>query len=148
MKLAPALQAARGDANGGFLMKKLAGVDVLLVEDNVDSARLGRIVLNRDGANVTVVASGKDAIEALTRQKFDVVLMDWVLPDTDGCSVTRQLRRDGYKGKIIMVSGHAMPEHLEAAHVSGTDGYIIKPFSPARLTTHIWSLISGCLDSD
>jgi CheY-like chemotaxis protein len=104
---------------------------VLLAEDNPVNQELTKRTLSRRGHEVTVVENGKLAIEALEKQKFDVVLMDVQMPEMDGLEATDAIRRKetstGQHVPIIAMTAHAMKGDRERCLAAGMDAYISKP---------------------
>jgi CheY-like chemotaxis protein len=116
----------------------LRGCRVLLVEDGPDNQRLISYVLEKAGAEVTVVESGERAITAIlaarsTETPFHVVLMDMQMPVMDGYTATRRLRREGYTGPIVALTAHAMTSDRERCLACGCDEYISKPINRCLL---------------
>src|SRR4030065_516478 len=84
---------------------------VLLAEDNATNQKLALRILARIGYRADVAANGLEAIEALNRQGYDVVLMDVQMPELDGLETTRRLRRelpDARQPHVIAMTANAM----------------------------------------
>ena len=110
----------------------MAGISILLAEDNRTNRRLIQVILESAGATVTEVDNGQSAYEkALSAWRegnpFDVVLMDIQMPILDGLSATRKLRDEGYDGKVIALTAHAMESDKGRCLSAGCDGYCTKP---------------------
>ncbi len=112
-------------------------LDVLVAEDNSVNQRLARHVLERFGHQVTIVKNGREAVEAIEANDFDLVLMDVQMPEMDGLTATREIRkRESETGKrvpIIAVTAHAMDGDRDRFLDAGMDDYISKPISRERL---------------
>jgi len=108
---------------------------LLIVEDTLSNRTLIRQVLEKFGAEVICVESGRKAIEVLRQTSVDAVLMDVQLPVMDGFEVTRRIRRDLGRRElpILGVSASAHPSRIEEARESGMDDFITKPFSADEL---------------
>ncbi|HVU02039.1 MAG TPA: response regulator [Polyangiaceae bacterium] len=125
------------DRSAVFGTLKLAGAPRLLVaEDNPINQAVMMEVLHELGCDALVVDNGKQALDAILREDFPLVLMDCQMPELDGYEATRQLRRmGGPKSKIpvIAVTAHAVVGERERALMAGMSDYIAKPVSPTAL---------------
>jgi signal transduction histidine kinase/CHASE1-domain containing sensor protein/putative methionine-R-sulfoxide reductase with GAF domain/ActR/RegA family two-component response regulator len=118
---------------------------ILVAEDNSVNQRLVARMLEKRGDSVVVVDTGKDALEALARQPFDVVLMDVQMPVMDGFEATGLIRR-GEQGSgahlpIIAMTAHAMKGDQERCLAAGMDAYVSKPLRMADLYAVIHRLL-------
>jgi DNA-binding response OmpR family regulator len=109
-------------------------VDVLLVDDDVRLAAALVTQLRRLGHTVTHVTTGA---EALAARRPDIVLLDIGLPDRDGLSVCRALRRNGSDVGIIMLTARGEEHDRVAGLRGGADDYLVKPFSLAELAARV-----------
>ena len=110
---------------------------LLLAEDNAVNQRLAVRILEKRGHGLTVVGTGKDALCALERESFDVVLMDVQMPRVDGFEATGIIRewekKTGKHQYIIAMTAHAMTGDRERCLAAGMDAYISKPLDAKRL---------------
>jgi two-component system sensor histidine kinase/response regulator len=110
---------------------------VLLAEDNLVNQQVAVGLLTRRGHRVTVVANGREAIEALGREPFDVVLMDLQMPVMGGIDATIRLRENeqgsGRRLPVIAMTAHAMRGDRERCLDAGMDGYLSKPIDKEAL---------------
>jgi two-component system, sensor histidine kinase and response regulator len=110
---------------------------VLLAEDNPVNQRLAVRLLEKRGHRVTVAGNGREALEALERESFDLVFMDVQMPEMDGMEATAAIR-DKEKGTgqhqpIIALTAHAMTGDREKCLAGGMDGYLTKPIRSQQL---------------
>jgi PAS domain S-box-containing protein len=110
-------------------------LDVLLVEDQVVNQMLATALLRRWGHRVTLAENGALALERLQAKRFDVVLMDMMMPVMDGLEATRRWRalESAPRTPIIAMTANAMQSDRDRCIEAGMDDYISKPFEPAAL---------------
>ncbi len=119
---------------------------VLLVEDNAVNQRLALALLKRRGAVVTIAQNGREAIEAWSTSRFDVVLMDVQMPEMDGFDATRIIRareRGGEHVPIIALTARAMTGDRERCLAAGMDDYVTKPLRAQVLMEAIDRLVGA-----
>lgn len=111
-------------------------LEVLLVEDHVINQKLAMALIGRWGHHVTVADNGQIALELLTQHRFDVVLMDMMMPVMDGLEATQRIRAgelDGQHVPIVAMTANAMLGDRERCLQAGMDDYISKPIELAEL---------------
>jgi PAS domain S-box-containing protein len=117
---------------------------VLLAEDNVVNQRVMVGILSRQGHTVVLAGNGKEALAALDREPFDLVLMDVQMPEMDGLEATGVFRRreqgTGHRLPILALTAHAMKGDRERCLASGMDGYLTKPIQNQELLRAIADL--------
>jgi CheY-like chemotaxis protein len=110
---------------------------VLLAEDNHVNQRLGMRLLENRGHEVTLASNGREAIEALKKASYDLVLMDVQMPEMDGIEATLAIRAyeagAGIRQHIVALTAHAMKGDERRCYEAGMDGYLSKPIRPAEL---------------
>ncbi|MBC7531208.1 MAG: response regulator [Oligoflexus sp.] len=112
---------------------KLQGFKVLVVEDGEDNRLIISRLLKKAGALVECVENGEEAIRAVGRQSYDVILMDIQLPQMDGYEVTTKLRKQGCKTAIVALTAHTLIEDRVKAQRAGFDAFLSKPIDWAKL---------------
>ncbi|MGA2183783.1 MAG: response regulator [Bryobacteraceae bacterium] len=122
---------------------------ILLAEDNLVNQKVAARMMERRGFVVTVVANGREAIEASERQCFDLILMDVQMPELDGLEATRRIReRERITGEhipILALTAHAMQSDRERCFTAGMDGYLSKPFQADDLAQAVDSARMGAV---
>lgn len=120
------------------------GTRVLIVEDSVVNAKLVAYVLGARGCVVEVAASAREARVILEGFAPEVVLMDLQLPEEDGLTFTRALRRDPATRDvaIVAVTAYAMKGDAERALAAGCDGYITKPIDTRTFVDELSELLA------
>ncbi len=112
-------------------------LEILLAEDNAVNQRLAMGVLQRRGHRVTTVGNGREALEAVTRRPFDVVLMDVQMPEMSGLEATAAIREQEGRTSghlpIVAMTAHALKGDRERCLEAGMDDYLTKPLDPRQL---------------
>jgi signal transduction histidine kinase/CheY-like chemotaxis protein len=120
---------------------------VLLAEDNVVNQRLAASLLGRRGHKVTIAANGREALDALERNAFDVVLMDVQMPEMGGFEATAAIReRERTTGghlPVIAMTAHAMKGDRERCLAAGMDEYLTKPLDSRKLCDLVERMADG-----
>jgi PAS domain S-box-containing protein len=126
---------ARGEAVASFVGDQ--ALRVLLAEDNAMNQKLALRLLKNMGIAADVAANGLEAIEAVEREPYDVILMDVQMPDLDGLEATRRIRTAAptHRPWIVAMTANAMEGDREACLEAGMDDYLSKPIRPEALAT-------------
>jgi CheY-like chemotaxis protein/HPt (histidine-containing phosphotransfer) domain-containing protein len=117
---------------------------VLLAEDNPVNQKLAVTLLQNQGHTVTVVGDGNEALAALEREAFDVVLMDVQMPGMDGLEATRRIREQEGTGPhipIIAMTAYAMKGDRDRCLAAGMTGYLAKPIHSADLLRAVAAIV-------
>jgi signal transduction histidine kinase/CheY-like chemotaxis protein len=137
---APAVRRAQAPQGA-----RLAGLRILLAEDNVNNQQVARELLQDEGAIVQVAGDGLQAVEAVAQANpaFDVVLMDMQMPGMDGCSATRWIRHElGQRTlPIVAMTANAMASDRKACLDAGMDEHVGKPFDLDALVLCLRKLV-------
>jgi CheY-like chemotaxis protein len=126
----------------------VSGVHVLLAEDHPTNQKVVQLILQSVGVDPVIVENGALALEALKKQRFDVVLMDMQMPELDGLSATAMLRAyeretGAARTPVIMLTANALDEHIRAGQEAGADGHLSKPIRAMGLIEAIAQVIAG-----
>ena len=113
---------------------------VLIVEDDPNLAQLVRIHVEDLGCNTVMADSGKAALAAWQEGGIDLVVLDLMLPDMDGLSVCREIRRSAPYVAILMLTARSSEADRVLGLDMGADDYLSKPFSVAELAARIKAL--------
>jgi two-component system response regulator MtrA len=109
---------------------------VLLVEDDRAIREFTARALERDGFSVTTVVSGSEGLAAFERETPDLALLDVMLPDLDGVSLCRAIRRRS-QIPIVFLSARSDPIDVVLGLEAGADDYVVKPFEPPVLAARL-----------
>ncbi len=130
------VQGLRGTAADG-IGRAARSLRILLVEDNLVNQSLALELLEPRGHGVVVAGNGREALSALERERFDVVLMDVQMPEMDGFEaigvIRERERQSGDHVPIVAMTAHAMKGDRERCLAAGMDDYLSKPIDAARL---------------
>jgi DNA-binding response OmpR family regulator len=110
---------------------------ILIVEDEAAIAGLLRDDLALEGYQVEIVGDGEAAIAAAASSRFDLVILDVMLPGKDGFEVCRELRGAGGRMPIIMLTAKTQESDKVMGLEIGADDYVTKPFSPRELRARV-----------
>lgn len=102
---------------------------VLVVDDNAINAKLLKVILEREGYDVSIASDAESALEFLSTSRPRLILMDVQMPGINGLELTRRLKADpAFEGIfIVAVTANAMKGDAEQARAAGCDDYITKP---------------------
>jgi signal transduction histidine kinase/CheY-like chemotaxis protein len=119
---------------------------ILMAEDNPVNQKVALIRLNKMGLSTDVVENGRQAVEAVEKNKYDLVLMDIQMPVMDGYSATRAIRQllsNGQHLPIVAITANAMKGDREKCLEAGMDDYLSKPIDPEKLKTVLDTWLPG-----
>lgn len=151
-----ALGQAKGIGKETFLGKDRPqeirqSLNILLAEDNEVNQKLAVGMLVKAGHRITVVNNGKEAVEILEKNSFDLILMDVHMPEMDGFEATKNIREKEKETDkhipIIAMTALAMQGDRERCLEAGMDGYVSKPIRSKELFAAIYGLISASTNS-
>jgi len=120
---------------------------ILLAEDNAVNQMLTSRLIEKRNHEVTIVGDGREALAALEKDHFDLVLMDVQMPGVDGLQATAAIREKEQSSAghlpIIAMTAHAMKGDRERCLAAGMDGYVPKPIRPSELFREIQRLVDS-----
>ncbi|MFS0513836.1 response regulator [Nostoc sp. UIC 10607] len=130
-----------------FASSPLMGIQILIVDDNADTRDFFSFVLEQFGAIVTAVASGDEALQALTQSKPDILLSDIGMPEMNGYMLIKQVRAleaeaGGKKIPAIALTAYAGEINQQQALQAGFQQHIVKPVAPEELLMAISNLVT------
>jgi len=118
----------------------MAGLSIMLVEDEPNIAEVVSLYLRRAGYQVNVIDNGKTAIESLQSKLPDLLILDLMLPEVDGIEITKWIR-DQSDTPIIMLTSKRSEMDRIAGLEMGADDYVVKPFSPQELVSRVRAVL-------
>jgi len=114
----------------------------LVVDDSMTIRRIVIKALALVGIDETAeAADGVEALAALAGGSFDLILMDWNMPKKSGIETLKELRKQGNKTPVVMVTTEAEKSRVIEAIKSGANDYLIKPFSPDQLAAKVKNVV-------
>ncbi|MGZ0084375.1 response regulator transcription factor [Caldibacillus thermoamylovorans] len=114
---------------------------VLLAEDDLHLGELIVHLLKKKGIDhIDWVQEGEDAYDYAMAEFYDVVVLDWMLPNGDGVEICRRLRQNGYTGAILMLTAKDAVQDRVTGLESGADDYLVKPFEIDELVARLKAL--------
>ena len=114
---------------------------VLVVDDEPDLRDLLATSLRYAGFDVTAAASGREALAAVSETRPDLIVLDVMMPDMDGFTVTRKLRARGDVMPVVFLTARDQPDDAVTGLTVGGDDYVTKPFSLAELVARIHAVL-------
>jgi len=122
------------------MISNMAEIKILVVEDEPSLSEVVSLYLKRAGYQVQIAADGRLAMNILEKQIPDFVILDLMLPEVDGLSITRWLR-DHSNVPIIMVTSRREEIDRISGLEMGADDYVVKPFSPQELVSRVRAVL-------
>ncbi len=121
-------------------------LNILLAEDNLINQKLAKKLLEKQGYEVKIANNGLEAVDLFQQQPFDLILMDFQMPEMNGLEAASKIReleqQKGGRIPIIAMTANAMKEDKERAIAAGMDAYVPKPINVQELLTQIGILFS------
>lgn len=118
--------------------------NILVVEDEKPMARALELKLTHLGMNARAVFNGQEALDAMEKEKFDMVLLDIMMPIKDGFGVLEGMKEKGIKTPVIMLSNLSQAEDEKRAKALGAIEFYVKSDTPiAKIVEHVQALLSA-----
>lgn len=114
---------------------------VLLAEDDRNLGRLLSMLLRKENIAVDWTENGREAYDKCYSDGYDVLILDWMLPEMSGVELCRRLREEEYSGKILLLTARDTVEDKVEGLNSGADDYMIKPFDVQELIARLNALV-------
>jgi DNA-binding response OmpR family regulator len=117
---------------------------VLFIDDDAEMRNLMKVMLTRLGHAPTLAARGDEGLNLALNSRFDLVILDLMMPDVDGFEVTRRLRADARTKDIpiLIFTARTQPADQEGAMQAGADGFLAKPIEPRELGARVAELLN------
>ena len=124
-----------------------------MVDDNATNRRVAQLLLNSFGVEVVSVEDGQQAVDAFLHERFDVILMDMMMPVMDGIAATQAIRRIEKaqhlaRTPVVMLTANTMPDHVAASLDAGADVHLAKPVSATGLFDALGTLEAVCSEAE
>lgn len=120
-------------ANSDIKDSKLKSARFIMAEDYPMNRLLAKSLFDKWGLNLTMVNNGKELLNDLNTNSYDVILMDIQMPEMDGLEATRTLRKRGVKTPVIAITAHAFIEEQIQCTKAGMNDFLSKPFDEREL---------------
>jgi len=114
---------------------------ILLVEDDPNLAYLLRIHFEREKFLIDMVSKGSEALAQLKTHGYELIVLDWMLPDITGVEVCEQYRSSGGQTPVLMLTARGTVDDKAQGLEAGADDYLVKPFHPKELTARVRALL-------
>lgn len=114
---------------------------ILIVEDDRELRQLFAHVLIKNGYTATGVSNGREALEAMEGDYFDLIISDIMMPVMDGYELVRSLREAGNKTPVLMITAKDAFDDMKMGFLSGTDDYMVKPVNVNEMVLRVGALL-------
>ena len=114
---------------------------ILIAEDDSELRQLFSHVLIKNGYSVTGVCNGKEALDALDKGYYDLIISDIMMPEMDGYELVSSLRTAGYIIPVMMITAKDAFDDMRMGFVSGTDDYMVKPVNVNEMVLRVGALL-------
>ncbi|SDH12327.1 response regulator transcription factor [Desulfosporosinus hippei] len=116
-------------------------VNILIVDDNESIRKLMQMYLLRDGYNVFAATDGLEALDVLDKEHIDLIILDIMMPNMDGYSLTKELRGLKFNLPILMITAKETIQDKKKGFAVGTDDYMVKPIDFDEMLLRVSALL-------
>ena len=116
-------------------------ISILLIEDEPDVVNFIKKGLGEESFEVTVALNGDDGLEMALKNKYDIVLLDIMIPEKNGIEVCKEIRGHGIQTPILFLTALNTPDNIALGLNSGADDYLVKPFKFNELIARIRAIL-------
>jgi two-component system, OmpR family, response regulator VicR len=118
--------------------------DLLYIEDNVDTAEAVKVILQREGFVIDLANTGREGLNKVRNKRYDIILLDIMLPDMSGWDVFQKLQKDKIKAKCVFLSVIPIStERMAELKKAGVCDYITKPFKKDDLISRLKKVLQS-----
>ncbi|CAN5463976.1 response regulator transcription factor [soil metagenome] len=114
---------------------------IIMVDDDVALCGVVKDWLESQGHTMETVFTGRDGEDFLTTYKYDLIILDWTLPDLAGVDICGKMRRNGVQTPILMLTGKTHIDDKEKGLDAGADDYLTKPFDLKELSARVRAIL-------
>ncbi|MBP3305592.1 MAG: response regulator transcription factor [Oscillospiraceae bacterium] len=114
---------------------------ILIAEDDCELRQLFSRVLTKNGYTVRGVVNGREALEALDQEYYDLIISDIMMPEMDGYELVHQLRESGSTVPVLMITAKDAFDDMRLGFLSGTDDYMVKPVNVNEMVLRVGALL-------
>ena len=114
---------------------------VLIVDDDPRLLKMLQRTLTCEGLQVITAANGVQALEQVDAHHPQVIILDWMMPRMDGLTVLQQLRQEGDRTHVLMLTARDALDNRVEGLEAGADDYLVKPFAPAELVARVHAML-------
>ena len=114
---------------------------ILIAEDDRELRQLFEHVLVKHGYAVTGVSNGREALQAMAENYFDLVISDIMMPEMDGYELVESLRQSGHTLPVLMITARGSFDDMRQGFLSGTDDYMVKPVNVNEMVLRVGALL-------
>jgi len=115
-------------------------INILIADDELDMLKILNAYFVKEGYQVFLAEDGEKALEVFYREKIDLAILDWMMPNCSGMNVCKEIKRKG-NAKVLMLTAKSGDEDELHALTIGADDYVKKPFHPGILLTRAKKLL-------